>query len=215
VVNNKNKTAAVVVAHPDDETLWAGGTILMNPSWKWFIATLSRASDHDRSCKFQQVLQILRADGIMGDMDDGPQQTPLNQMDVRNTILKLLPKKHYDLIITHSPKGEYTRHLRHEEVARAVITLWHDGKLSADELWLFAYTDNNAKTTPMPIEQANVYYKLPQNIWQEKYRIITKIYGFAEKGFEAQAATNVESFWRFTHKDAAWAWLEKNGGIGK
>jgi len=26
-----SKSAAVIVAHPDDETLWAGGTILSHP----------------------------------------------------------------------------------------------------------------------------------------------------------------------------------------
>jgi LmbE family N-acetylglucosaminyl deacetylase len=39
---NKNdrmwtKNVAIIVAHPDDETLWAGGTILNHPSWKCFI----------------------------------------------------------------------------------------------------------------------------------------------------------------------------------
>ena len=25
----------MIVAHPDDETLWAGGTILKHPEWHW------------------------------------------------------------------------------------------------------------------------------------------------------------------------------------
>ena len=41
----KLKKTAVIVAHPCDETLWAGGTILSQPAWNWFIATLCRASD--------------------------------------------------------------------------------------------------------------------------------------------------------------------------
>jgi LmbE family N-acetylglucosaminyl deacetylase len=31
------KSVAVIIAHPDDETLWAGGIILSHPSWLWFI----------------------------------------------------------------------------------------------------------------------------------------------------------------------------------
>jgi LmbE family N-acetylglucosaminyl deacetylase len=27
------KSVAIIVAHPDDETLWAGGEILNNPLW--------------------------------------------------------------------------------------------------------------------------------------------------------------------------------------
>ena len=45
--NGKSKSVAVIVAHPDDETLWAGGTILNHPSWHWFVACLCRGNDQD------------------------------------------------------------------------------------------------------------------------------------------------------------------------
>ena len=45
------KAVAVIVAHPDDETLWAGGTILSHPSWQWFIVCLCRGSDKDRGLR--------------------------------------------------------------------------------------------------------------------------------------------------------------------
>jgi len=62
-------------------------------------------------------------------------------MKLEQNILKLLPQNHFDLIITHNPSGEYTRHLRHEETGKAVINLWHTGNISTDELWTFAYKD--------------------------------------------------------------------------
>ena len=31
----------VIVAHPDDETLWAGGTLLMHPDCRWTVVTLT------------------------------------------------------------------------------------------------------------------------------------------------------------------------------
>ncbi|KPK81130.1 MAG: hypothetical protein AMS27_15700 [Bacteroides sp. SM23_62_1] len=63
---NKSITAAVIVAHPDDETLWAGGTVLAHPLWDWYIITLCRKSDPDRAPKFYRVLEILGAEGIYG-----------------------------------------------------------------------------------------------------------------------------------------------------
>ena len=69
----------------------------------------------------------------MGDLDDGPEQKPLDEKEVESTILELLPPKHFDLIITHNPTGEYTRHIRHEEVSKAVIKLWHSGKISTND----------------------------------------------------------------------------------
>ena len=114
------KSVAVIVAHPDDETLWAGGTILSHPSWSWYIVTLCRAGDPDRAPKFFRVLQVLGATGKMADLDDGPDQNPLDESEVQATILSLLPPQHFDLVITHSPTGEYTRHRRHEEIGTQV-----------------------------------------------------------------------------------------------
>ena len=111
------KTAAVIVAHPDDETLWAGGTILLNPQIGWTILSLCRKSDPDRSPKFFRVIDQFGAKGFMTDLDDGPDQKPLKQTDIEKTILSALPEKSFDIILTHNPKGEYTRHLRHEDLA--------------------------------------------------------------------------------------------------
>ena len=72
--HSRSKNSAIIVAHPDDETLWAGGTILSNPSWKCYIVCLCRESDKDRATKFYKTLQILGSEGIMGDLDDGPEQ---------------------------------------------------------------------------------------------------------------------------------------------
>lgn len=207
----KRRSVAVIVAHPDDETLWAGGTILKNPSWKWHIITLCRASDTDRSPKFFKVLDFLGATGKMGDLDDGPDQDPLASKDVQECILQLLPEPQFDLIITHDPSGEYTRHLRHEETSQAVIKLWSANKILADEIWTFAYEDGEKKYLPKPIKNANFYYNLPVKIWQKKYRIITGIYGFNKNSFEAQTTPHAEAFWQFTGSEQARQWLNKGG----
>jgi LmbE family N-acetylglucosaminyl deacetylase len=193
-----SKSVAVIVAHPDDETLWAGGTILSHPAWQWFIICLCRASDNDRSPKFFKVLKILNSGGIMGDLDDGPEQLPLDLIEVETTIMKLLPSNHFDLIITHNPNGEYTRHLRHEETGRTVIKLWKSKRITTSELWTFAYHDDNKKHLPVSIENANIYHVLSKQIWQKKYNIITETYGFGKNSFEAETTPKNESFWKFS-----------------
>src|SRR5665647_591278 len=116
-MNSKTpKSIAVIVAHPDDETLWAGGTILSHPNHKWFIVCLCRASDTERAARFSNALILLKAQGVMGDLDDGPNQHLLDEKELENEILRLLPNTPFDLIITHDSSGEYTKHLRHEEV---------------------------------------------------------------------------------------------------
>jgi LmbE family N-acetylglucosaminyl deacetylase len=189
---------AIVVAHPDDETLWAGGTILMHPESEWTIITICRKSDPDRAPRFFKALERLSAGGAMGDLDDEPEQTPLDTRRVQATILELLPSERFDMIITHSPSGEYTRHLRHEETATAVKTLWKSGELCAKELWSFAYEDSGGKYPPRPIDDADSKLKLPDEIWRKKYDIIRNVYGFGPESFEAKTTPKEEAFWRFS-----------------
>jgi LmbE family N-acetylglucosaminyl deacetylase len=210
--HKKSKTVAIIVAHPDDETLWAGGTILNHPAWQWFIVCLCRASDTERALKFYKVLKVLKAEGIMGDLDDSPEQKALDENEVEHTILDLLPRKHFDLIISHNPTGEYTRHVRHEETSKAVINLWYAGKISTNELWTFAYEDGNKQYYPRPEENAPIYKTLVKRIWLRKYRLITETYGFEKNSWETETTTKAESFWKFSNPNDAKKWLN-NGGI--
>lgn len=192
------QTCAVIVAHPDDETLWAGGTILAHPEADWHIITLCRASDTDRASKFKKILTEYNATGDMADIDDGPEQTPLNLADIQEAITKNLPDNQYDRIITHSPAGEYTRHQRHEETAQAVLRLLQSNRLRTAGLWMFAYEDHNRQHFPKPIPTADAHMKLPQEIWNKKYELITTIYGFNADSWEAKTTPKTEAFWTFT-----------------
>ncbi len=209
---NSPRSVAVIVAHPDDETLWAGGTILAHSSWNWHIVTLCRASDPDRAPRFHRALRELGATGSMGDLDDGPEQDLLDPEAVRQTVLGLLPASHFDLIISHNPRGEYTRHRRHEEAAAAVIWLWYAGRLSAPELWAFAYEDGRKTHLPLPIADASIYTDLPEDIWHRKYGIITGTYGFTPGSFEGLTTPRAEAFWKFTDPSDAKTWLDRGGG---
>lgn len=204
-----SKTVAIIVAHPDDETLWAGGTILSHPLWNFFIVCLCRGSDKERASRFQKALIALKSEGVMGDLDDGPDQILLDEKEVWNAILDLLPPRHFDLILTHNPTGEYTRHIRHEEVSKGVIKLWCAGKISTDMLWTFAYEDGNKQYYPKPVKTANIYYMLTRHIWLRKFSIITETYGFEKNSFEAQTTPRAESYWQFTYPCDAIKWLDK------
>jgi LmbE family N-acetylglucosaminyl deacetylase len=203
--------AAVVVAHPDDETLWCGGTILAHPDWRWTVVSLCRAGDPDRSPRFFRALDALGATGSMADLGDGPDHTFLDPDGVRETILSLLPEGRVDLVVSHSPLGEYTRHRRHEEAGRAVLELWSAGRLAADAVWAFAYDDAGGARLPTAVPHADRVEELAERVWREKYRIITAVYGFGPESFEARATPRTEAFWCFDSPVAARRWMNEKG----
>jgi LmbE family N-acetylglucosaminyl deacetylase len=193
----------VVVAHPDDETLWCGGYLLTHPEFHWRVVTLCRASDPDRAPKFRRVLQRLGARGEMADLDDGPEQTPLPKDEVQKTIVQLLAGNGYDLVLTHGPKGEYTRHRRHEECCRSVIELWRSGGIATNRLWLFAFEDGDRARLPRVRADADRRNVLTDEVWLEKRRMITGIYGYGFDSWEARATPREEGFWCFDSPLAA------------
>jgi LmbE family N-acetylglucosaminyl deacetylase len=200
--------AAMVVAHPDDESLWSGGLILSHPGWRWWIVTLCRASDPDRAPKFRRVLECLAADGEMADLDDGPGQEPLDCETLCQTVERLLQGRRFDLVITHGPCGEYTRHRRHEECCRAVVNLWESGRVHADQLWMFAYQDGGGAHLPNVMDGADLRLDLDDEVWREKRRLITELYGFSENSWEARCTPREEGFHIFRSPRDAVDFLE-------
>ena len=206
-------TAALVVAHPDDETLWAGGTVLMHPDWRWTVVSLCRGSDRDRAPRFLRAVQELGGMGKMGNLDDKPEQSPLSGAEVQQVLLSLLPPEHFNLVLTHSPYGEYTRHRRHEETSQAVVSLWEKGLIRAGEVWMFAYEDSGKggrDDLPQIIKMAHLVVQLPEDIQREKYRTITEIYGFGPESYEARIALREEAFWCFRSAGEFHKWLVNN-----
>jgi hypothetical protein len=138
----------------------------------------------------------------------------LNHTLLEQAILSLLrSKRRFDLILTHSPYGEYTRHRRHEETGRAVASLWQSGRLKASHLWFFAYEDSRRAHLPRAAAAAQRKVELTQQIWRRKYRIITALYGFPEEGFEARTTPKTEAFWCFREKGELDRWIKKGGMV--
>lgn len=206
------KRVAVIVAHPDDEVLWCGGLLLSRPHWSPFVACLCRAGDPDRAPRFRRVIERLGAAGAMGDLDDGPTQEPVSAATLKALILSLLPEREYDLLVTHSPQGEYTRHRRHEETAEAVWSLWKDGRLKAKALWGFAYEDGGGAYLPRAEPDASLVLDLPASIWATKRELMREVYNYPEDSWEVRTTPRSEAFHRFEAPRAARReQLEDNG----
>ena len=177
--------------------------MLAHPEFDWRVVTLCRASDPDRAPKFGQVMEQLGSVGEMADLDDEPDQAPLPIEQVKETIARLLAGNSYSLTLTHGPKGEYTRHRRHEECCRSVVELWRSGSIAINRLWLFAYEDGGHAYLPRVRDDADRRCMLAEDIWLEKRRLITNVYGYGIDSWEARAVPREEGFWCFDSAQAA------------
>ena len=115
----------------------------------------------------------------MGDLDDGPVNAPQPRVVPRRHHRPVPPGLDYDLLLTHSPQGEYSSHRRHAECSAAVLDAWRCGRLRSPRLWLFAYDDGGRAYLPRVGPDADRKELLTDSVWLEKRRLITDLYGFS------------------------------------
>jgi hypothetical protein len=208
-----NGSALVVVAHPDDETIWMGGTILMHPQVDWTVISLCRGSDPDRAPKFKKVCARLGARGFIYDVEDEGvmnicESVPVFEGELRKVLRGEIPRLRPDgrrgsarndrrggftYVFTHGYNGEYG-HPRHKGVYRGVKNLLDSGIFRAGRVFHFAYELPEGRTVTRPRSEADVSLVLPRDQYEEKRRIVHELYGFKKSSFEVRACSRREAF---------------------
>ena len=190
------ETALVIVAHPDDETIWMGGFILKRPDLKWTIFSLCRASDRDRAPKFRRACEYYGARALIADLEDEGGLTIEKTVPIiKNLIRQRIGAKKFDNIFTHGLSGEYG-HPRHRGVHLAVTGMAKTGELKAKKFFCFAYEKmSRQEFSPLrPAKNPDFLVRLNNTEFARKKRIMTDIYGFAPNGVDANYCTNPEAF---------------------
>jgi len=185
--------ALIVVAHPDDETIWMGEVILSNPKISWTIFSLCRKNDPDRAPKFYKVCKFYGAKGLMSDLDDEAKLTLIQSLpEIECRLSPFVGKEKYDYIFTHGANGEYG-HPRHKGVNQIVKKLVQKKKLICSNLFYFAYKTIDKKIVNN-FEKADFYFKGETKIFKFKQKLIEKFYGFSQDSFEYQSSKKTETF---------------------
>jgi LmbE family N-acetylglucosaminyl deacetylase len=191
------KKVLVVVAHPDDETIWMGGNMLQNKdNWDITIISLCRMDDEDRAPKFHKVCKLYGARCFMSDLDDEKMhdlktdETTSRVNGFLNKIHKLRDQE-FDYVFTHGKNGEYG-HKRHIDVHNAITKMVNKKSLPTKNLVYFSYKKKGEGC--YAYSKADKFIKLNPSQLKLKKKIIQEVYGFQKGGFEEMCCTDLEAF---------------------
>ena len=165
VIIDKPYHKLLIVAHPDDETLW--GYHQLNESKGWKILCITNSSNTIRVNELKNIAIHFGTALELWNYQDSAfhyNMHPQLYKDIENEI----NKPNVKMILTHNPLGEYG-HIQHIKVSNVVLTV------SKKPTYVFSYTPNNKrKSKENEICNMKKYYASQDKIFQSHCQKITK-----------------------------------------
>ena len=158
----------MIVAHPDDESIFGGSLLIKESDWK--IICVTDAHLEWRKSEFERAMNHLGiTDYEIWDFSDNlpaftPAWTEEITEEISDKLKKVLSEKKYDKIVTHNSEGEYG-HNQHKAIHQIVKNL------VKENLYVFGKGDYrlNKEVLIRKIELLDMYdhKKLgTQHIWE-------------------------------------------------
>ncbi|WP_110932896.1 PIG-L deacetylase family protein [Paenibacillus bouchesdurhonensis] len=127
--NTSNKL--MIVAHPDDESIFGGGALIFEPGWR--VICLTNANDEIRAKEFKQAMEYAGVRYEMWDYPDEYEGT-FDDEEVKRDLKQVLNSGNYERVVTHNLHGEYG-HSQHKALSRILHSM------QLDNLYVFDMSD--------------------------------------------------------------------------
>lgn len=123
-IDTDRVSCLMIVAHPDDETLWGGAHLNQDD---YLVVCITNSSNKIRSEEFSKSMKISNDQFLMLDYPDKVMGKRDNWKNVYNQIEddieKIVSLKKWKLIVTHNPDGEYG-HIHHKMTSKIVTEVY-------------------------------------------------------------------------------------------
>ncbi|WP_438347843.1 PIG-L deacetylase family protein [Paenibacillus sp. FA6] len=126
----------MIVAHPDDETIFGGAQLIQEKGWKVICVT---NGDNKVRCKeFKKVMKKVDAEYEIWKYED-KWGGDFDQSRLKSDLEEVLARQPFDKVVTHNLEGEYG-HTQHQVLSKLVheliekdIYVFHTSDIKLDD----------------------------------------------------------------------------------
>ena len=168
----------MIIAHPDDESLWGGGHLYKN---KYFIVCLTNGYNLERENDFKQILKFTKNEGIILNYPDLQDEIIDDWSKVEVGILKdlsiILCYKDWNIIVTYGPDGT-TGHIHHIKTSEYVTKILKEHSRFNNLYYFGKFYNKNSIPKDLPrINDEKLEYKRQEiEIYNSVKKIIYKLW---------------------------------------
>lgn len=110
----------MIVAHPDDETIFGFSQLTSGQNWKFICVT--NGDNRIRNKEFKRVMKKLGTEFEIWDYED-KWGGRFNEIKLKNDLSRVLAEHQYSKVLTHNSKGEYghTQHISLSAIVHELV----------------------------------------------------------------------------------------------
>lgn len=155
----------MIVAHPDDETLWGSEELLKN---KYLVVCITCGTNKKREKEIEAALKISKDRLIVLDKPDKVRGKRSDwkhyKKQIKYELKYVIKKKKWNTIVTHNPEGEYG-HIHHKITSNIVTKVYNKEKIGKLKYFGKYYSKKR-------INQNKFAREIPEDIYDMKIEMI-------------------------------------------